>query len=86
MNNRAFEKAYISAYNEISGNAVDSVEDIPDRALRFISRVPIRQLLVPVVQDALNSGRSRQEVAISLDVPIGLVRWIGVRCGHFKAS
>jgi len=86
MNKRAFEKAYISAYNEVANKDVDSVEAIPDRALNFISRVPIRQLLVPVVQDELSKGRSRQEVAISLDIPVGLVRWIGVRCGHFKAS
>jgi hypothetical protein len=86
MNSRAFTKAYTRAYSEISGEEVDSIEQIPDRALRFISRIPIRQLLIPIVQDELMKGKSRKEVSIYLDIPTGLTRWIGIQCGHFKAT
>lgn len=63
----------------MSGIEVECITEIPKDQLDFVSRIPIRCLLKPIILDELDSGKSERAIARQLGVSRSFVNYVSYK-------
>lgn len=79
MRSNTYKKAYIQAYKHISGEDVFDLSEVPDHALEYMTKIPIRCLLKPLIYESLDRGLSIRAVARKFDIPPSFVNYTKVK-------
>ena len=75
------EKVMCEFYRLISGNSIESVDDVPPIVLRVLSLYEYEELLRPLVCGELERGKSRQSIARRWGITEAQVRSLGEKFG-----
>lgn len=75
------EKLIIEFYNRVSDSSVDSVNDIPVEAMKFLYLMDYKAMATPFVIDMLISGSIPSEISVKYTLSVKEVRRIRFKAG-----
>jgi len=77
-----YQKYLLAFYVHVTGELAESISDIPDDKIEFLSALEYSTLIRPFVVKSLREGMSMGECANKYRVTKNVIRGIGRKVGH----